>query len=33
MVAKYYGRNEVHSSDWEAEALPVVIDLDVTKSD
>ena len=27
VVAKYYGRSEVASSGWEAEALPVAIDL------
>jgi deazaflavin-dependent oxidoreductase (nitroreductase family) len=32
VVAKYYGRNEVQSSGWEAEALPVAIDLELTKS-
>lgn len=28
VVAKYYGRDEVKSSGWEAEALPVAIDLE-----
>jgi deazaflavin-dependent oxidoreductase (nitroreductase family) len=32
IVSKYYGRKEVRSSGWEAEALPVAIDLELTKS-
>ena len=28
VVAKYYGREKVASSGWEAEALPVAVDLD-----
>jgi deazaflavin-dependent oxidoreductase (nitroreductase family) len=27
VVAKYYGRDEVHSTGWEATSLPVAIDL------
>lgn len=27
VVAKYYGRDEVHTSGWEATALPVAVDL------
>jgi deazaflavin-dependent oxidoreductase (nitroreductase family) len=27
VVAKYYGREEVHSTGWEATSLPVAIDL------
>jgi deazaflavin-dependent oxidoreductase (nitroreductase family) len=29
VVAKYYGREEVHSTGWEATSLPVAIDLKV----
>lgn len=29
IVAKYYGREEVHSTGWEATSLPVAIDLKV----
>jgi deazaflavin-dependent oxidoreductase (nitroreductase family) len=29
VVAKYYGREELHSSGWEVEALPVAIDLEL----
>jgi hypothetical protein len=31
VVAKYYGRDVVQSSGWEAEALPVAIDLEQTE--
>lgn len=27
VVAKYYGRQEVHASGWEAESLPIAVDL------
>ena len=30
VVAKYYGRNEVRSTGWEATALPVAVDFDPT---
>lgn len=29
VVAKYYGREELHSSGWERDALPVAVDLEV----
>jgi deazaflavin-dependent oxidoreductase (nitroreductase family) len=32
VVAKYYGRDVAQSSGWEAEALPVAIDLEATGS-
>jgi deazaflavin-dependent oxidoreductase (nitroreductase family) len=28
VVAKYYGRDKLHSSGWEVESLPVAVDLD-----
>ena len=28
VVKKYYGRDRVHTSGWEAESLPVAVDLD-----
>jgi deazaflavin-dependent oxidoreductase (nitroreductase family) len=29
VVRKYYGRDKVHTSGWEAESLPIAIDLDL----